>query len=114
MDLSPIAHATVAAAASFVTALAAAVVSMLPRIWRYMEVRINGADTELVRHAINNAAEVAIQRVKSGTLMHVAIMEMVAYVTANLPTTVKRIGTSEETLETMCRAAYARLVAERK
>lgn len=78
-----------------------------------MRCPVNGADTTLIRHAIDNAAETALRGIRDGQPMHAAIDGMAAYVRTNLPSAIKRVGVSSETLETMCRAALARLMAER-
>lgn len=113
MDLSPLTQALVGAAGAAVTALAGALLAMLPRLWRYMTVRINGADATLVRHAIDNAAEDALRAVQGGQPTERAIAAMADYVRANLPRALARLGVPPETLETMCSAALARLVAGR-
>lgn len=113
MDLSPIANAAVTAAATAVTALAALALPMLPRLARWLLVTINGADVTLIRQAIDNAAETALQEIRKGQGVESAITNMMVYVEGNLPKTVRRVGVSPATLETMCRAALARLLAER-
>ena len=48
MDLSPLTQALVGAAASAVTLLAGGLLAMLPRLWTYAAVRINGAEATLL------------------------------------------------------------------
>jgi hypothetical protein len=113
MDLSPLTQALVGAAASAVTLLAGGLLAMLPRLWTYAAVRINGADATLLRHAIENAAEEALRAVREGQPHERAIAGMVGYVQANLPRAIARLKVPVETIETMCAAALARLVAGR-
>lgn len=113
VDLSPVAQAAVTAAAGLVGALATALLAMLPRLWTYAAVRISGADVTLLRHAIDNAAERALIAVQDGQPTERAIGDMVGYVRANLPQALGRLKVPAETLETMCAAALARLVAGR-
>lgn len=109
--MGPIVDAAVLAAAGAVTTLAGMLVRHLPLLVRYLAVQINGADTTLIRHAIDNAAQLAAGKVRDGLGSEIAIREMADYVARNLPETIARVGLSRPTLEQMCRAAFARLVA---
>lgn len=108
MTLSPLTDALIGAAASAVTLLAGLMVPMLPRLWVWLRVRINGADAELLRQAIENvAADVAV-KVKDDYPTHRAVEEMVDYVRASLPRALARLSIPAETLDRMCRVALAR------
>lgn len=108
MNLSPLTDALLGAAAASVTLLASLLVPLLPRLFVWLRVRINGADAELVRRAIENAATNALAPVHGGQPMQRAIDDMVAYVRASLPGALGRLRVSDETLDAMCRAALAR------
>ncbi|MBR0649494.1 hypothetical protein GXW78_07475 [Roseomonas terrae] len=111
MNLAPIMDAAVLAAAGAVTALAGLLIRSLPLLLRYLSVQINGADTTLIRHAIENAAQLALEKVRQGLGSEVAIQGMADYVAGALPETTQRVGIARVTLEQMCRAAFARKVA---
>jgi hypothetical protein len=113
MDLSPVMQAAVTAAAGAVTALAGLALARLPLLLTALRVWMNGTDATLLRHAIDNAAERALLAVQGGQPTERAIGDMVGYVRANLPAAIGRLKVPPETLETMCAAALARLVAGR-
>jgi hypothetical protein len=111
MDLSPVAHALVSAAALAVTTLAGLAIPLLPRAFVALRVWVNGADAELLRHALANAATNAVPAVRGGQPMHRAVDEIVAYVEANLPRALARLKVPPETLHLMAQAALARALA---
>jgi hypothetical protein len=113
MDLSPLTQALVGAAGAAVTALAGVALSRAPLLLTALRVWIDGADATHVRIAIGNAAEVALRAVDGGQPTERAIADMVDYVQGSLPKRVARLRLAAETLETMCGAALARLVAGR-
>jgi hypothetical protein len=113
MDLSPVMQAAVTAAAGAVTALAGLALARLPLLLTALRVWITGADATLLRHAIDNAAEGALVAVQGGQPTERAIADMVGYVRGNLPQALARLKVPPETIETMCAAALARLVAGR-
>ena len=113
MDLSPIANAAVTAAAAAVAALAGLLIPMLPRLFIWLKVSINGADNTLLRAAIANAAQRAVQEIDAGTATEVAIGGMADYVRANLPAAIARLKVPLQTLLTMCAAELARVQARR-
>lgn len=113
MDLSPIANAAVTAAAGVFTTLVGLLIARLPLLVTWARVSINGADAELVRHAIANAAVNQAQAVDRGLGIETAIALMAEYVEGAMPQAMNRIGLGPETLEAMCRAEMARLMAGR-
>lgn len=113
MNVAPLADAAVTAAAGVVTALVGLLIARLPLLVTYVRVAINGADAELVRHAIGNAAVNASTEMDRGLGAELAIRQMADYVLHALPDTTARIGLSRVTLEAMCRAEMARLLAGR-
>lgn len=113
MDLSPVTQAVMTAAAAAVTALAGMALARLPLLITALRVWMTGADATLLRHAIDNAAERALVAVQDGQPTERAIADMVGYVRANLPQALGRLKVPVETIETMCAAALARLVAGR-
>ena len=113
MDLSPIANAAVTAAAGVFTTLVGLLIARLPLLVTWARVRINGADAELLRYAIANAAVNQAQEVDRGLGAELAIGRMAEYVRGAMPQAIKRIGLSPVTLEAMCRAEMARLMAGR-
>jgi hypothetical protein len=113
MDITPIATAAVTAAAGVFTALVGLLIARLPLLLTWARVAINGADAELVRHAIANAAVNQAQAVDGGLPIETAIALMVEYVQGAMPQTVTRLGVSPVTLEAMCRAEMARFLAGR-
>jgi hypothetical protein len=113
MDLTALNQALVGAAAAAVTTLAGVALARLPLLLTALRVWIDGADATHVRIAIGNAAETALRAVQEGQPTERAIADMVGYVQGNLPRAIARLGVPRETLETMCGAALARLLAGR-
>jgi hypothetical protein len=113
MDLTPVTQAVMMAAGAAVTALAGMAMARLPLVFTALRVWMTGADATLVRHAIDNAAEGALRAVRDGQPTERAIGDMVGYVEGAMPRTLARLKLRRETLETMCAAALARLVAGR-
>ena len=113
MNVAPLADAAVTAAAGVFTALVGLLIARLPLLVTYARVRINGADAELVRHAIANAAVNQAEAIERGLTIETALALMAGYVQGAMPETVKRMGLSPATLEAMCRAEMARLLAGR-
>jgi hypothetical protein len=113
MDLSPLTQALVGAAAMAVTALVGAVMARLPLLLTALRVWINGADAELLRHALGNAAVNAARAVDGGQPTERAIADMVGYAQGALPGALKRMGVARETLDAMASAALARVLAVR-
>lgn len=111
MNLAPIADAVVIAAAGAVGTLAAAVIPMLPRLFRWLLVSINGADNTLLRAAIGTAAQAALKSIQGGMRTEAAIGGMVDYVKDNLPGAIGRLKVPSDTLVAMCVAELARVVA---
>lgn len=111
VDLSPIASAAVTAAAGVVGTLAAAAIPLLPRLWVWLRVSVEGSDATRLRYAIDNAAQGALRAIRDGQPQDRAVDEMVAYAQANLPRAIARLQVPRETLQTMCEAALARLMA---
>lgn len=113
MNLAPLADAAVMAAAGAVTALVGLLIPRIPLLVTWLRVAINGADTTLLRHAIANAAVNEAKEIERGLGAELAIGRMVEYVGDALPDTIRRIGLARPTLEAMCRAEMARLLAGR-
>jgi hypothetical protein len=113
MDLSPLTQALLGAAAAAVTALAGALLARLPLLLTALRVWINGADAELLRHAMGNAAMNAAQAVDGGQPIERAIGDMVGYVQGALPVALRRLDVPRETLQAMASAALARVLAGR-
>lgn len=113
VTLAPIADAAVLAAASAVTALAAMLLRHLPLIWTALRVYMDGNDATRVRYAIANRAQVAMQAIDGGQPQDRAVDEMIDYLRDSLPRALERLGTTNETLRTMCEAELARLMAGR-
>jgi hypothetical protein len=113
LDLTPVTQAAVTAAAGLVGALATALLAMLPRLWTMARVYVDGSDATRLRFAVANAAEVALRAVEGGQPQDRAVDDMVGYCQASLPRALARLGTTPETLRTMCEAALARLMAGR-
>lgn len=111
MNLAPIADAAVTAAAGVFAALAALIIPMLPRAFRALAVYINGADNTLLRAAIGNAAQGAVEAIRRGERTEAAIGGMVDYVKDNLPSAIARLKVPADTLVTMCAAELARVMA---
>lgn len=111
MDLSPIAHALVSAASLAVTTLAGLTIPLLPRAFVALRVWVNGADAELLRHALANAAINAAPLVRDGQPADRAAAEMADYARASLPRALARLKIPPHTLDAMARAALARALA---
>jgi len=111
MNFSPIADAAMTAAAGAMTALAAAAIPLIPPLWTWLRVSIDGTDATLVRHAIANAAQGAVQAIAGGQPVERAIAGMVDYVLDSVPGRVKRLGIPRERLDAMCAAELARVQA---
>lgn len=111
VDLSPLTSAAVGAAALAVTTLASLLVARLPLLLRYLEVQINGADNTLLRGAIGNAAQRAVQDIAGGMRVEAAIGRMADYAQDNLPAAIARLRVPRDTLLTMCGAELARVQA---
>lgn len=114
MNIAPIADAAMTAAAGAVTALSAIMISKLPLLVTYARVQIDGSDATRLRYAIGNAAVTAMAAIEGGEAQEQAVKAMVAYLKANLPKAIGRLGASDETLTTMCEGGLARLMAGRE
>lgn len=113
MDLSPIANAAVTAAAGVFTALVGLLIARLPLLVTWARVYIDGSDATRLRFAIGNAAEVALEAIAAGAQQDQAVADMVAYCRRNLPKALARLAVPDATLEAMCGAYLARLMAGR-
>ncbi|MBR0653063.1 hypothetical protein GXW78_25630 [Roseomonas terrae] len=113
MDLSPIASAAVTAAAGLVGALATAGLALLPRLWTLMRVYMDGSDATRLRYAIANASVRALREIDEGSTQDSAIARMVQHCRDSMPQALARLGTPDATLQTMCEAELARLMAGR-
>ena len=65
---------------------------------------IDGTDATLLRHAIANAAQGAVQAIAGGQAVEAAIGGMVDYVLDSVPGRVKRLGIPRDRLDAMCAA----------
>lgn len=94
---------------ALVTAAATAIIALLPRLFTWLKVSINGADNTLLRNAIGTASRRAVAAIASGIPTEDAIRGMVDYAKANLPDAIGRLGVKDATLRAMCAADLARL-----
>ena len=113
MNIAPIADAAVTAAAGAVAALTAIMLARLPLLITYVRVSIDGSDATRLRYAIGNAAQAAMRAIDGGQPQDRAVDEMVAYLKANMPNAIRRLGSPDETLARMCEGGLARLMSER-
>ncbi len=111
--LAPIADAAITAAAGAVTALATAAIPLVPRLWTWLRVSMDGSDATRLRYAISNAAQVAMRAIDGGQPQDRAVDEMVAHCRDSMPRAIARLAIPNTTLLTMCEAELARLMAGR-
>lgn len=107
MNLDPVYNVLIGALVGALTTGIAA----LPNFWRYLLVRINGADVLLLRNALDNKATVLAPKVETGAVSEQrAISEIMDYARTNLPDALARLKVPADTLETMAAAALARAI----
>ncbi len=113
MNLAPITDAAVMAAAGAITGLAGLLLAKAPLIITWLRVYIDGSDATRLRYAIGNAAMRAMREIDGGATQDAAVGRMVGHCRDSMPSALARLGTSDETLRTMCEGELARVMAGR-